>query len=143
MNVKMMLCDVARVSEGKLDMLGAGWNVLRHVPAPFAIGMLIEVPWAETGEMHSLNLVLATDGGSVVFGDNGEPMFEVKGEFKSERQPGVLLGTAATIPMPLAIPPLPLTSGARYKWVLMIDGKSNLDWELPFSVAPAMLKMTG
>ena len=62
-------------------------------------------------------------------------MFRADGELTAERQPGVLLGTASSLPMPVSVPPLPLQPGRRYTFALSIDGRSNPEWELTFNVA--------
>jgi hypothetical protein len=43
----------------------------------------------------------------------------------------------------LPVPPLPLRPGARYRFLLMVDGTSNPDWELAFGVAPMQLPQAG
>lgn len=39
--------------------------------------------------------------------------------------------------MALNLPPLPLEPGQRYRWVLEVEGETQEDWNLPFSVRQA------
>jgi hypothetical protein len=141
--VTMILADVARVSEGKLDVLGGGWSVTGPDPSPSAIGLIIEVPWAQTGVTHPFELVLMTDAGAPVPGPNGDPLARFAGELETARPPGVLLGGPFVIPLALNIPPLPLDPGSRYRWTLTVDGNPNVDWELSFSTRPAHSRQPG
>ncbi|EFC82243.1 hypothetical protein FrEUN1fDRAFT_4632 [Parafrankia sp. EUN1f] len=54
----MILCDAAQVSEGKLYILGGGWNLVGPSPAPSALGLLIEVPWDRANSPFTLQLEL-------------------------------------------------------------------------------------
>ena len=52
MKVTMFLADIVRLSEGKLDLLGAGWTSTIANPHPTAIGIVIECPWAQIDTPH-------------------------------------------------------------------------------------------
>ena len=66
MKATILLCDAAQATDGKLNMLGAGWNVIGPQPAPFAIALLIDVPWDETGRSHYFELTLVDADGRPV-----------------------------------------------------------------------------
>jgi hypothetical protein len=58
--------DHADVVGGKLYINGGGWNVTGPQPSPFAIAMLIEVPWDQTKTKHRVLLeLLDADGNEV------------------------------------------------------------------------------
>ena len=135
MKATLILGDCARVAEGKLDILGGGWSTLRAAGS-HAIGLLLTVPWLEQDEPHLFSLALTDERGQIVVND-GEPLFKGEGTFGANRDPNVLLGGPATLPMAINVPALPLRPGARYKYVLTIDGLQNPEWELPFAVAPS------
>ena len=59
----IVLADAATVSEGKLNLLGAGWNLIGPQPAPTAIGLLLEIPWDEANRRHHLRLSLTNADG--------------------------------------------------------------------------------
>lgn len=67
----LILADAAQVAEGKLYLMGGGWDRLavNALPAAhlagFAVGVL--VPWTETNTAHALTLTIADeDGGEVM-----------------------------------------------------------------------------
>lgn len=136
MNVTMLLADVVRVEGGKLDALGIGWNV-RPLGSPWALGLSIEVPFAEIDTEHRFEVVLTDDHGNIVVADDETPLFRVEGTFRGEKQPGVLLGTPGIFPIPLPLPELPLTAGDRYRFVLWMDGQTQPEWERSFTVVAA------
>ena len=133
MNVTMVLADVVRVEGGKLDALGIGWNV-RPLGSPWALGLSVEVPFAEIDAEHHFEVVLTDDHGSIVVDPDGAPLFRVEGTFRGQKQPGVLLGTPGIFPIPLPLPEIPLTPGDRYRFVLAMDGRSQPEWERSFTV---------
>lgn len=139
----MILADVARVSEGKLDVLGGGWTVCGPDPTPMAIGLLVEVPWVQVGQDHQLDLRLLDDQDQEVLNPEGNPLVRVDGNFEAPRPPGVLLGVPEILPAVLPIPPLPLEPGRRYRWRLSINGHTEPDWELAFSTRPRAARLAG
>ena len=136
----MILADMARVDNGKLYVLGGGWNVA-SASAPSAIGILIEVPWAQTGTKHRLELELLTGDGQDAVDPDGQPMVHFDTEFEAVRPPGVLLGVPASGCLAFNFPPLPLQPGTRYRWQLSIDGQTNPDWEVGFSTIAAAVRI--
>ena len=137
MRIILLLGDLARVADGKLDVLGAGWTVAGPGPVNLGIGMLTQVPWAEMGEEHRVELVLVDSRGEVVPGENGDPLFRVEAALRTERPPGVLLGSPAVVPLALNVNNLPVPPGGRYSIRASVDGHTSVDWEAPFSTRPA------
>jgi Family of unknown function (DUF6941) len=139
--VNLMLADSAQVADGKLYVLGGGWSII--VPgSPFAVCGIIDIPWHQGTEWHSLRLELI-DG-------DGEPL-RVPVEGQDEPQtlvidappyrptigPHVKPGTSLGWPFAVNVSPgLPLRPGAIYEWRLSIDGKNEEGWVLPFSTLP-------
>jgi hypothetical protein len=63
MKVNLLLADHGDAVGGKLYIHGGGWNVTGPQLAPFAIAMLIEVPWDQTNTKHRVLLeLLDADG---------------------------------------------------------------------------------
>ena len=58
MRATMLLADYAQVAEGKLNVIGGGWTITGPLPSPFALALLIEVPWDRANEKHQLRLEL-------------------------------------------------------------------------------------
>lgn len=120
----MVLGDFARVTEGKLDVLGGGWKVTGPGPVNMGIGLIVEVPWTETNVKHKLRIQLVGEDGQLVQlpGPPGQPAstLEVSSDFELGRPPGVAPG--ASLPFALAVNvnnvPLPPGEGTSGGWRL-------------------------
>jgi hypothetical protein len=82
----LVLADYGESVNGKLYTLGAGWNVLNFPEFPqewrFSVGMGIDVPWDETNQRRSIELVIQDPDGNVL-GD------ELAMEVEAGRPPGL------------------------------------------------------
>jgi hypothetical protein len=88
----LLVADSADVVNGKLYLLGGGWDNLKvpHLPGPptvpFSVAVGIDVPWSLTNQKLRFSVdVLDADGGEVVE--------LVGGEFEVGRPPGLRAGT--------------------------------------------------
>jgi hypothetical protein len=135
MELQVILCDVTRVSEGKLDLLGAGWTAIRGGQVQFGIGIIATVPWSELDVEHTVEFVLADDKGAVVTSPNGDPLLRGEFKFKGQKPVGVLLGAPAVVPIPINLT-MELPYGKRMKVVVTADGHGSIDWEAAFSTQP-------
>jgi hypothetical protein len=134
----LLLADFAQVADGKLTVVGGGWSVTGPDPTPFAIAILVQVPWDQANVRHTLRLeLLDADGNAVTMeteDGNEEPIvFFDDLVFEVGRPPGLKPGTPLDFPVAVNSGPLPLPSGERYEWRLSIDGRSDDDWRLPFT----------
>lgn len=137
MHVTMMLADAVQASEGKLYILGGGWNITGPDPAPFGIALLFSVPWDASNQRHVFEITLLDeDGEAVAFDDTGAGVV-IGGEFEVGRPPGVRSGTPLTVPIAINSGPLPLPAGRRYVWSLTVNGETDQSWQLGFDVRPA------
>lgn len=135
-----MLCDAAEAADGKLFILGGGWNVTGPDPRPSAVAILIDVPWDQANQRHPFTLSLLTEDGQQVLqqGPEGPQPVVVEAFVEVGRPPGTPPGTPLTVPFAINIGPLGLAQGARYVWALTLAGETREEWRLPFSVrAPA------
>jgi hypothetical protein len=122
MDVTMVLCDFAESVNGKLYIMGAGWDQLAaNVPVPVAVAMLVTVPWDQTNTEHALVMELADEDGHRV--TLGNPPQEVVQHvtFEAGRPPGVRPGTGQTAPLALRFTALPLPPGG-YSFIVNVDG---------------------
>jgi hypothetical protein len=133
MKVTAMLADYATVADGKLTVIGAGWQATVPQGCPFAIAMLIEVPWHLTNQPHTVRVELIDlDGNPVVpIGATDPEMFEFG--FEVGRPPGVRPGTHMMFPIPANHGPMALPPASHFEWRIMVDGDTHEDWRLPFS----------
>jgi hypothetical protein len=138
-----MLADSAQASEGKLYVLGGGWNVIGAQTGPFAVAGIIEIPWGLTNQQHNLRFELIDLDGNPVTTTTpeGEQPCVIEAQFEVGRPPGVRRG--AMFPMPVAIPhpPLELAPGGHYEWRFEINGTTHEDWRLAFSTRPEAQSM--
>lgn len=134
MRVTMMLADAVQAVNGKLYILGGGWDWIQ-VGSPMAMAIRIEVPWDQTNIKHKLELKLIDSDGRPVMmhADTGEKPVEAFGEFEVGRPPGISPGTPISVPLAMQFGPLPLQPNNRYVWHLYIDGETRDDWRVAFS----------
>jgi len=132
----MLLADSAQEMNGKLFVLGGGWNIMGG-PAPSAVAMHIHVPWDRTNIVHEWLLELVDHDSEPVMvpGPAGEQPIRVGGNFEVGRPTGVPYGSELGVSLAVNIAPLPLRPGGRYVWRLSIDGATEDAWRLPFSIA--------
>jgi hypothetical protein len=137
--VTAMLADHAAVAEGKLYLSGGGWTITGPDPMPFAIAMLIEMPWDSAGVQHTAKLELIDSEGNPVMGDTPagtqEPI-AIHGGFGMTPGPELRRGTPLQMPLALNVPPLMIPPGGRYEWRVEIDGETHEDWRLGFTTRP-------
>lgn len=127
----MVLCDFAEAVNGKLYIMGAGWEQLRaNAPVPVAVALIVTVPWDQTNAQHELIMELADEDGHRV--TLGSPPQEVvqRVTFEAGRPPGVRPGTAQNAPLALRFNALPLPLGG-YSFIVRIDSaeKARVSFE--------------
>jgi hypothetical protein len=134
----MLLCDSAQVAEQKLYVLGGGISIIGPDPVFTALAIKIEVPWNQTDVSHHWVLFLEDADGRPVMVDttDGKAPLELRGEFVAPRPDIVPEGTPADAAMAFGFGPFPLEPGNRYIWRLSIDGESEDDWSVAFTVRP-------
>jgi uncharacterized protein DUF6941 len=135
----MMLCDAAQAVDGKLYILGGGWNTIGPDPSPTAIALYVEISWDMTNMKHPwrLELLDADDQPVHVPTPAGERPLVVEGELEVGRPPGATPGMAFGVPLAINVGPLALELNRRYVWRLSIHGESDENWRLPFSTRAA------
>lgn len=146
MQVTLILADAAQVADGKLNLLGGGWNTTGPDPIPSAIGLVIQVPWDQTNRKHKLELALVDADGHAFMApteNGGFAALKFDAEFEVGRPPGVAPGTPLVSSLAVNIPPLPLAPGKSYEWVLSVNRQSKDEWKLPFTVRQQPIRMVG
>jgi hypothetical protein len=137
----LMLADSAQAADGKLYILGGGWNLIGPDPSPMAIALYLDVSWDLTNVRHQWRLDLVDSDGEPVMIPTplGDQALVLQGEFEVGRPVGVTPGTGLGVPLAINLGPLPLSPGRRYEWRLTIGQQSDENWRLPFStrVGPA------
>jgi hypothetical protein len=120
MHVVMLLCDSAQAANGKLFVLGGGWNqCIGANPISMGLAIKLGVPWNEANQPHHIEARLITEDGVPAPVDGQTLHFD--GDFEVGRPPGVKPGTDLNIPIAVNFAPVLLVSGG-YRWELLIDG---------------------
>lgn len=115
-----LLADAVQASQGKLFVLGGGWDVLtvRSLPArhpSMGIGLRVRVPWGWTGESVGLEVELQDeDGGSVLPGSLKAPVPVRRPEHLPE-------GQDLTVVRALTFTNLVFREAGPYSFVISID----------------------
>ena len=98
MKATLLLADYARVSDGKLDVLGGGWSLINAAGAfGFALAGIVQCPWDQTNVQHAFRLELLDADGQGVPSADGETV-HVEGAFEAGRPAGLKPGTPLDIP---------------------------------------------
>jgi hypothetical protein len=132
----LILCDFAQVTDGKLTIVGGGWNEIHVLGHPFSVAAIIEVPWSAKSVSYEVLLELLDEDGYPVMNDElGVPirvdaLIEInEGDTTPER-----MGVSVNVPFACMFPPLPLLGGRRYVWQLSVNGASSGSWRAAFLV---------
>lgn len=123
MRLTVMLCDSARVAEGKLYVLGGGWThvVADQAPLELALGVVIAVPWGDANRRHSLAVALMDEDGQPIEVDtpDGRQPLRQETQFEVGRPPGIKAGIDLNAVMVFRFGGLQLPAGG-YVWELAV-----------------------
>jgi hypothetical protein len=115
----LFLADQAESVNGKVYVLGGGWNVLRFSSLPhrwsFRIALGVDVPWDQTNQRHTLEVTIEEPDGGVI----GEGF---TAEFESGRPPGSIPGQDQRMVMAIHATPT-LESIGPHAAVVRSDGE--------------------
>jgi hypothetical protein len=140
MRVTMLLADAAQVAEGKLNILGGGWDVCGPGPAPMAIAVILEVPPSEARRKHTWSIVLVDQNGepALLPADGQKSTVVIHGEIQRIRdRKSPPTDEPVSLRFVINMAPLPLEPGSSYAWRLSIDNKTRKDWQIPFRTRPS------
>lgn len=139
MDAKVLLCDFAEVSGGKMFITGAGISLLASAsPEPpyqvnVCLAILVQIPWTETDVRHLLTIELVSEASGsqqrVMLSDqvveDGDPadtgMIPVV--FSAARLPSMVDGDESTMPLTVPLFGLPLPQYGPYFFSVRIDGR--------------------
>jgi hypothetical protein len=126
----LVLADSANTDRttGKVHLLGAGWSLTGPPVPPFAIAGFLRIPWDEAKEDLSFRLQLVDEHRTKIElpradGESRSVRFEGKlGLVEAQPDEDVTREVPMNLSFSLNIPPLPLSPGRTYEWVLEISG---------------------
>jgi hypothetical protein len=132
----MLLADAAQVAEGKLNILGGGWDVCGPGPTPMAVAVILEVPPSQARRKHTWSIVLVDQDGkpALLPAEGQKSTVALHGEIQRIQSPkSVPPDRPVSLRFAINIAPLPLEPGTSYAWQLSIDNKTRKDWQVSFS----------
>ena len=143
----MLLADAALVAEGKLYIMGGGWEVCGPEPTPMALAVKVEIPPSQARRKHTWSVTLVDANGEPVLlpveGEREKSTVAIHGEFgrvgdlKSLPREG-----PAHLRFAINIAPLRLEPGSSYAWRLTVDNQTRRDWQVSFNTRPATAPST-
>lgn len=112
----MLLCDWAEEINGKLYVMGGGWNrVSSSMPVNMCLGILVKVGWNETNIRHPIGVRLVAPDSHETVEVNGQRIEVPPVEFEVGRPPGVTAASDFNTPFAFRFLGVPLGVG-RYIW---------------------------
>ncbi len=141
--ITAFLADSAEAVNGKLYVLGAGWDTIASASFPavhsrVAIGVIVHVGWTDTDAEHEIALRLETeDGQPVALGrSTADTVVGAIGHrFTANRNPMLRPGDELAHPVTFTINDLRLPAPGGYSWVLSVD--REIAHRLPMRVVQA------
>jgi hypothetical protein len=138
METTLLLADYARVADGKLDLMGAGWCATGPGPATFGVGMLFHIGWNDANVSHHFTLdLLDADGDAVVDPEAHQPVLHFEADFEAGRPAGakaggiLQTGAVALNAIGLKLPP-----ESSFQLRLVVDGDEDAAATVPFVTRP-------
>lgn len=128
----LILADAAQIAQGKLYLLGAGWDML-HVNTDFpvqqhlAVAVAFRVPWNETNQRHAVEVEIQDQ--------DGHQLFRAGGEIEVGRPPGFPAGQDQRAQIALDMT-LSFEQPGGYVVVAHIQDQES---RVPFNVVPGPL----
>jgi hypothetical protein len=118
----LILADRAEAVNGKLYMVGGGWDRLglTNLPgtADFDVAAGVLVGYNETNQPRRLELVLEDEDNQVVLGP-------IAAQFELGRPAGMKQGQSQRFQVVIR-GPFPLPKPGAYHWVLVLDGERKM-----------------
>jgi hypothetical protein len=137
MDAKVLLCDFAEVSGGKLFITGAGISRMASgSPQPpyqlnFSLAILVSIPWTETDDQHLLSIELISEAGGgqqrVLLSDQLPEGVDPSNRgmvlvgFTAARNPAMIDGEELTMPLAVPLIGLGLPEHGPYFFSVRID----------------------
>ncbi len=139
MDAKVLLCDFAEVSGGKLFITGAGISLIASSSqvSPYRVNIclsvLVSIPWNETDEQHRLTIELISEASGsaqrVILseqlpeGSDAADQGLIVAVFSAARSPIMVPGDESSMPMAVPLFGLPLPEHGPYFFSVRIDGR--------------------
>ncbi len=118
--IMLLTADAASISEGKINMLGAGWTRISAGPANFCVVVRLDIPWSMTNVKIPWSLdLIDQDGHQYIPVENSGPL-HFEGEVEVGRPAGISEGSSLEAPLLMPFVQLPLRTG-KYEWRFQVS----------------------
>jgi hypothetical protein len=137
----MMLADSATISDGGLNIVGAGWIVRPPsvVAGPSAIAIVARIPRDEL-RPHQIRIELLDRDDQIVVVNPPDGPGPMVFDVDLRMAPGGTASGNFTVPVTVAaafnLPPFPLPKASEFRWRVFLDGETREPWVLPFRTSP-------
>lgn len=131
--ITAMLADSAEAVNGKLYLLGGGWDTLAVTTLPtvqsrVAVAVLVHTGWNDTDEPHEVTLHLETEDGVRIPlarnpADPSRPIDTLATRLTTHRSPLIRPGDDQTVPLTFTVNDLLLERAGGFSWVIGVDGE--------------------
>jgi hypothetical protein len=118
-DITLLLCDSAQVYEGKLSVLGGGWDAIQR-QAPCAVAAIVTIPWDRSEGTMQWRLDIVDADGQPLMPD-GETPFALQGELSFNRPDHILPGSELQVPLAFTFGPF-FNQVGRFSVRLDVDG---------------------
>lgn len=128
----LILADKAELVNGKLYMMGGGWDHLNVSELPkrksFSIAVAIEVPWTRTNEKHKMEIEITDE-------DHKESLAKIDAQFQVGRPPLMPSGSSQRVKMAFTVESFEFKQPGLY--VIQSSVNGTPDRSIAFSVNPS------
>lgn len=124
MKATFLLANSAQIYEGLVSALGIGWSQSYSPTMPYALVLIIQVPWDRTDHQHNLKVKLVdSDGRNPADSHGKRRVVEVRAQFAVGRPAGLPAGSDVETSETIQIAPMDLAPG-QYEWRVEINDEA-------------------
>ena len=128
--ILLITADAASISDGKINMLGAGWTRISSGLANFCVVVRIDIPWTMTNSDLDWSLDLTDQDGQIYEPTESSGKLHLEGQVQVGRPTDLAQGASLEAPLVIPFIQLPLRPGPL-EWRFQV---ANTVAKYPFAV---------
>mgnify|MGYP006949114319 CR=1 FL=1 len=128
--ILLITADAASISDGKINMLGAGWTRISAGLANFSVVVRLDIPWTMTNTELDWSLDLTDQDGRLYVPTHDSGGLHLEGQLHVGRAEGLTQGASMEAPLVIPFIQLPLRPGPL-EWRFQV---ANAIAKYPFEV---------
>ena len=109
--ILLITADAASISDGKINMLGAGWTRISAGLANFCVVVRLDIPWTMTNTQLEWSLDLTDQDGRLYEPLENSGGLHLEGQVQVGRAEGLSQGASMEAPLVIPFIQLPLRTG--------------------------------